>query len=141
MPAKRIAGALEEALRATDLLLQGGGFSVIVMDLGNVPAEMAWRVPMATWFRFRAACEQTQASLVLLTQHPCARSSAEVVVRMGAATMQAECRVMSGVVFHAETERQRFEQGDKVVSIRKHPQPERGRGAGWRGAAAWAVGR
>jgi recombination protein RecA len=68
--------ALDQALRATDLLLQSGGFRMMVLDLGSTAPEFAWRIPLATWFRFRAACERTRTSLVLLTQHPCARSSA-----------------------------------------------------------------
>ncbi len=64
---------LDQALRAADLLLQGGGFSAIVLDLGNLPPEVASRVPLATWFRYRAAAESTQASLLLLAQYGSAK--------------------------------------------------------------------
>jgi recombination protein RecA len=131
--------ALDQALRTADLLLQAGGFSVIVLDLGSTPAEMAWRIPLATWFRFRAACERTRVSLLLLTQHPCARSSAELVVRMSAGRIEAQNKVMTGIAYRAEGERQRFQSRDNVVSIRKPPQSERT--GQWRGEAAWAKGR
>jgi recombination protein RecA len=132
--------ALDQALRATDLLLQGGGFSAIVLDLGSTPAEFAWRIPLATWFRFRAACERTRVSLLLLTQHPCARSSAELVVRMEAGSMEAEGKVMTGIRYHAEVERHRFQQREaNVVPIRKPPQSERP--GQWRGDTAWAQGQ
>jgi len=132
--------ALDQALRATDLLLQGGGFSAIILDLGSTPAEFAWRIPLATWFRFRAACERTRVSLLLLTQHPCARSSAELVVRMEAGSMEAEGKVMTGIRYRAEVERQRLQQREtNVVSIRKPPQSERP--GQWRGNAAWAQGQ
>ena len=127
--------ALDQALRATDLLLQSGGFSVIVLDLGSTPPEFVWRIPLATWFRFRAACERTRVSLVLLTQHPCARSSAELVVRMKAGDMEAQSKVMTGVRYCAETERSRFHK-NRVVSIRKPPQTERP--GEWRSEASWA---
>ena len=68
-------------MRATDLLLQGGGFSALVLDFGGIAPEHAARVPLATWFRYRAAAERTQASILLLTQHPCAKSSAGLVLR------------------------------------------------------------
>lgn len=42
---------IEQALRVTDLLLQGGGFSSIVFDMGGIAPEHALRVPSATWFR------------------------------------------------------------------------------------------
>ena len=129
--------ALDQALKAADLLMQGGGFSVVVLDLGSVPPERAWRIPLATWFRFRAACERTQTSLLAITQHPCTRSSAELVVRMNASSMEAQSKVMTGIAYCAEIERQRRAGNENVVPIRKQPQPERG--ACWRGNAAWAA--
>jgi recombination protein RecA len=130
--------ALDQALRATDLLLQGGGFGAIVLDLGSMPPEFVWRVPLATWFRFRAACERTRISLVLLTQHPCARSSAELVVRMATGSMEAQNKVMTGMRYCAVTERSRsHEQNSRVVSIRKPPQSERP--GEWRSETAWAL--
>ena len=118
--------ALDQALRATDLLLQSGGFSVIVLDLGSVRPEFAWRIPLATWFRFRAACERTRVSLILLTQHPCARSSAELVVRLHTGTIQAQGNVMTGIRYRAAIERSRsHEREDRVVPIRKPPQSVR----------------
>jgi recombination protein RecA len=128
--------ALDQALRATDLLLHSGGFSVIVLDLGSVPPEFAWRIPLATWFRFRAACERTRVSLLLLTQHPCARSSAEMVVRLQPGRMEAQGNVMTGIRFQAATERSRsYQETARVVPIRKPPQPERA--GAWRSHAAW----
>jgi recombination protein RecA len=129
--------ALDQALRATDLLLQNGGFSLIVLDLGSTPPEQAWRIPMATWFRFRAACERTRVSLLLLTQHPCARSSAELVVRMETGQMITENTVMTGIRFSGMAERtRRHDTPERVVSIRKPPQPERP--GTWTSEASWA---
>jgi recombination protein RecA len=129
--------ALDQALKSADLLLQAGGFTLIVLDLGSVAPERAWRIPLASWFRFRAACERTQVSLLALTQHPCTRSSAELVVRMAAGEMEARSKVMSGVRYRAEIERQRRQGSGNVVPIRKQPQPERGC---WSGKAAWVSG-
>ena len=129
--------ALDQAIRATDLLLQNGGFSAIVLDLGSTPPEMAWRIPLATWFRFRAACERSRTSLVLLTQHPCARSSAELVVRLEAGEIEAQSKVMTGIRYCAAIERNRsHEIGARVIPIRKPPQSERP--GAWKSEAAWA---
>jgi len=129
--------ALDQALRAADLLLQSGGFSSIVLDLGSTPPEIAWRIPLATWFRFRAACERTRVSLVLLTQHPCARSSAELVVRLQTGNIEAQSKVMTGIRYCAATERSRVsERGGRVVSIRKPPQAERP--GEWKSEVSWA---
>jgi len=128
--------AMDQALRATDLLLTNGGFAAIVLDLGSTPPEFAWRIPLATWFRYRAACERNRCSLVLLTQHPCARSSAGLVVRMQSAVFEADGAVVTGVHFQAEAERSRFaERHAHMISIRKPPQAER---AGcWKSEAVW----
>jgi recombination protein RecA len=129
--------ALDQALKATDLILQSGGFSSIVLDLGSTPPEIVWRIPLATWFRFRAACERTRVSLLLLTQHPCARSSAELVVRLQTGSMEAQSRVMTGIRYRAETQRSRSrESGARVVPIRKPPQSERP--GEWRSEVSWA---
>ena len=128
--------AIDHALRATDLLLQGGGFSAIVLDLGSVAPEVAWRIPLATWFRFRAACERARVSLLLLTQHPCARSSAELVLRMTTGSMKSENRVMTGISYCVAVERnRRQDEPARVVPIRKPPQADSGR---WTSEAAWA---
>ncbi len=127
---------LDQAIRSTDLLLHNGGFSAIVLDLGGVPPEFSWRVPLATWFRFRAACERTRTSLILLTQHPCARSSAELVLRLQPGKIEAHAGVMSGVQYQAEVERSRFAESEpRVVPIRKPPQSERP--GQWKSGAAW----
>lgn len=71
---------LDQALRATDLLLQAGGFAAIVLDLGDTAAEYALRIPLATWFRFRQAADRARSSLVVLAPASCAQSSAAAVL-------------------------------------------------------------
>src|SRR4029077_2418982 len=46
---------LEQVLRATDLLLESGGFGLIIPDLAALPPQAARRIPLTTWFRFRRA--------------------------------------------------------------------------------------
>ena len=57
---------INQALRATDLLLQGGGFGLIALDLSDIPPETVRYVPLNAWFRFRRAVEDTPTILVLL---------------------------------------------------------------------------
>lgn len=71
---------VEQALKATDLLLQAGGFGVIVIDLADVPISAARRIPLTTWFRFRRAVENTSAALVVIEQYPHAKSCASLVM-------------------------------------------------------------
>jgi recombination protein RecA len=129
---------LDQALRAADLLLQGGGFSAIVLDLGSLAPEFASRVPLATWFRYRAAAESTQASLLLLAQYGCAKSSAELTLRLEPGdALQDEPTVFTGMAHSVEVARRRFTGAqDNVVPLRKPPQ--RANAASWQSHASWA---
>jgi RecA/RadA recombinase len=132
---------LEQALRVTDLLLQAGGFAAIVLDMSDIAPEYASRVPLATWFRYRAAVERTQTSLLLLTQHPCAKSSGEVLLRFQQPeACNDEATVFTGAQYHVELERRRFTQEPaKVISF---VNPKLGRtGASWRSRSTWAGAR
>jgi recombination protein RecA len=75
-------GRLEQVLKVTDLLLQGGGFGMVVLDLDDIPAESTRRVPLTSWFRFRRAVERTATVLLLIEQEPCAKTCASLVVRL-----------------------------------------------------------
>ena len=71
---------LEQALKATDLLLQAGGFGLIVLDLADVPVAAARRIPLTTWFRFRRTVENTSTALVVVEDQPHAKSCASLVM-------------------------------------------------------------
>jgi hypothetical protein len=137
-PSGKPLSRVEQALRVTDQLLQGGGFSAIVLDMGSVAPEHSSRVPLATWFRYRAAAEQTQASILLLTQHPCAKSSAELLLRLQPGdALQGETTVFTGSRHHIEVVRRRFAQiPTNVVPLRKPPQ--RAGIANWQSQTTWA---
>ena len=131
---------MEQAMRATDLLLQTGGFAVVVFDMASLAPETALRVPLATWFRYRAAAERTQASVVLLTQSPCAKSSAGLLLRMEkAAEVGDESTVFTGLECSIEVVRERFSAPEKVIPLRKPP--VRANIAAWQARSAWAGAR
>src|SRR6516162_1469495 len=56
----------EHALNAADLLIQGGGFGLVIMDLGDTPSRTARRISLTSWFRLRRAVEHTPTVLVSL---------------------------------------------------------------------------
>lgn len=128
---------IEQALRATDLLLQGGGFSAIILDMGSLAPTYTTRIPLATWFPYRAAAERSQASIVLLSQYACAKSSAEVVVHLESdAARCEEATVFTGIEHRIRVERQRFTEAFKVVPLKKPVQ--RASCAAWKTHSAWA---
>jgi hypothetical protein len=87
---------LDQALRATDLLLQAGGFSALVLDLASTAPEHGARIPLATWFRFRQAAERTRCSLLVLAQEPLAQSSAAVVLECAPLNAQSGIQTILG---------------------------------------------
>jgi recombination protein RecA len=125
---------IEQTLRAGDLLLQGGGFSTLVFDLGSFEPEQVSRIPLATWFRFRALAEKTQASILLLTQHGCAKSSAALLLRLETGTgTQTESTIFSGITHQLAVARQRFDPSP-VTPIKKPSQ----RVTSWQSQTAWS---
>jgi recombination protein RecA len=129
---------IEQGLRTIDLLLQGGGFSAIVFDMGSLGPEFVSRVPLATWFRYRAAAERTQSSILLLTQHGCAKSSAELLLRLWPSrAICEEATVFSGIEPYVEVVRRRFaEDSTKVIPLRKPPL--NATAASWQSRTTWA---
>lgn len=81
-PQRPALGRLEQVLKVTDLLLQGGGFGMVALDLGDIPVESARRVPLTSWFRFRRAVENTATVLLVLEQEACAKTCASLVLRL-----------------------------------------------------------
>jgi recombination protein RecA len=79
---RKMEDPVEQALRATDLLLQSGGFGLVVIDLAGVPVKTARRVPLTTWFRFRRVIEATPTILLLVGEQACAQTCASLGLKM-----------------------------------------------------------
>jgi hypothetical protein len=72
---------LDQVLRSTDLLLQGGGFGAVALDLSDLPRQAVRDVPLAVWFRFQRVLENTPTVLLLIGRESAAKSAAAVVLR------------------------------------------------------------
>jgi recombination protein RecA len=79
----RSAHQAEHALKATDLLIQGGGFGLVALDLGDTLPATARRISLTSWFRLRRAVERTPTVLISLSLQPNAKTCA---------SLQIECR-------------------------------------------------
>ena len=73
---------VDQALRATDLLIQGGGFGLIALDLGDTPAHVVRYVPLQVWFRFRRAVEHTPTIFLVVEQESNAKTCASLVLSL-----------------------------------------------------------
>ena len=79
---------LEQLLRATDLLLESGGFGLIVLDICDVTPQAARRIPLTTWFRFRRAVEHKPTVLLALEQHTIAGSCSSLLLKLSVLSSQ-----------------------------------------------------
>ncbi|HEY6373283.1 MAG TPA: hypothetical protein VIX37_22090 [Candidatus Sulfotelmatobacter sp.] len=86
---------MEQVLRATDLLLESGGFGLIILDLGDLPQQAARRIPLTTWFRFRRAVENKPTILLAIERHPIAGSCSSLLLQLGASDQERMARKQS----------------------------------------------
>ena len=109
---------MEQVLRATDLLLESGGFGLIALDLGDLPPQAARHIPLTTWFRFRRAIEYTPTILLAIEQRPIAGSCSSLLLQLGPAdgsaadpqnTRPAHAQFLTGLNMNADLIRSRLD--------------------------------
>jgi hypothetical protein len=118
---EKIEKSVEQALRVTDLLLQSGGFGLVIIDLGDTPLKMARRIPLTSWFRFQRAVEHTPTVLFVISQVPCAQTCASLLLNVSgkklsalscqpsAETFPAHAQLLDGLQVQGELLRSRLE--------------------------------
>src|SRR6202049_5080971 len=118
---RQIEKPVEQALRVTDLLLQSGGFGLVIIDLGDTPLKMARRIPLTSWFRFQRAIEHTATVLFVISQAPCARTCASLLLKvsgkklsafssqLSAETSPTHAQLLDGLLVQGELLRSRLE--------------------------------
>ncbi len=128
---------LDQALRATNLLLSTGGFRALVLDMADVPPEQARRVPLATWYRFRLQAEKSRMLFLLMTRVACANSCAAVSLHCRQAAIEwqqaaeASPRLLAALRYRLNVERHRA-----VDPLRK--KPAAAAEAVWSSTPAWS---
>lgn len=97
--------ALHQAIRAFDLLVRAGGFSVIVLDLADVPSLFLRALPATTWMRLARANESHDTVCLILASAPVTRSAGGVSLRLEARSVwtgdRAQSRRLGGLVLKA----------------------------------------
>jgi recombination protein RecA len=78
----RCDGKLEHAFKAADLLLQGGGFGLVMLDLGDVPTQQVRKIISSWWYRFRRVVEDKPTALVVIASASCVRSCAALTLEI-----------------------------------------------------------
>jgi hypothetical protein len=142
---------LEQVMKVTDLLLQSNGFSMIALDLGDVPPMSARRIPLATWFRFRRAIEHTPTVLLVVEQKPIAGSCSTVLMQVSGAGSQvpgigsqvsaSKCAAQSSQLDTLPAHAQLFDRFSitaEVVRSRLERKPSQSAWATFQSRAMWA---
>lgn len=102
---------LEQAFKVTDMLLQGSGFGLIVVDLSDIAEKVVRNVPISSWFRFSRVVENQQTALVFIQQQAHAASCAGLVLKLSAAPATFSGRLLTGFTLNADVIRTRERKG------------------------------
>jgi recombination protein RecA len=112
--------AVQQGIRAFDLIARAGGFAVIACDVADVPASSLRALPAATWLRISHVLEgQTTAGLLVGAQ-PLGRSGGGVSIALRArgewAGHSAQSRRLAGLTSSASVA-QRVRRGAGACSF------------------------
>ncbi len=76
------AQAVDRALKSFNLILQAGGFGVVVLDLADASPAVIRRLPFTTWFRIQRPLEGSSIACVIVGTEPVARSAGGVTIAL-----------------------------------------------------------
>jgi hypothetical protein len=74
--------SLDRAVKALNIVLQAGGFGLVVLDLGEVAPQTIKRLPYTTWLRLHRVIEGSDTACVVIGSEPIARSAGGVTVQL-----------------------------------------------------------
>lgn len=117
----RCNGNVEHALKAADMLANGGGFGVIAIDMADTPDAAVHRVPLAAWFRLRRGVENTRTALVVLAQRVHAKSCSAVKIELDRSRATWRGQMPGGLLEHFSCSGQRtYQHQPSPVEFRIH---------------------
>jgi recombination protein RecA len=76
--------SLDRAVKSLNIVLQAGGFGLVVLDLGEVAAQTIKRLPYTTWVRLQRVIEGSETACMVIGSEPIARSAGGVTVQLAA---------------------------------------------------------
>jgi hypothetical protein len=105
----RDTGDATRALKAMNLVLQAGGFGLVVLDLADVPDRVVRALPFTTWFRLARIIEGSQTVALLMATEHLGRSSGGATIALEPTDASAAVwadpgshrgRLLSGLTIH-----------------------------------------
>ena len=100
----RETGDAARALKAFSLVLQAGGFGIVVLDLADVPSAAIRRFPWTTWMRVARMVEGSDTAGLLVASDRIARSPGGTTIALAASSTPRwagashRARVFAGVM-------------------------------------------
>jgi hypothetical protein len=102
----RETGDVPRALKGMNLVLQAGGFGLVVFDLADAEGPAVRALPFTTWFRLARVIEGSPTVALVLASEHLARSSGGATIALGTPSGQSSAvwigrsnraRVLSGL--------------------------------------------
>ena len=69
---------IDRAFKSVDMILHGGGFGIVILDLSGLQPRDLNRIPLSYWYRFRLAVQNTTTRLLVAADVPIVRSCARL---------------------------------------------------------------
>ena len=91
----RDTGDPARAIKAMNLVLQAGGFGLVLLDLADLPLPAVRGLPFTTWFRLSRVIEGSATTAVLVASEHVARSAGGATIWMDRSARPAA--IWSGV--------------------------------------------
>jgi hypothetical protein len=91
-----VAHALDRAIKALTLVLDAGGFGLVVLDVADVPLVVVRELPFTTWMRLHRVLEGRSTACVLIGSEPMARSAGGLSIRLECLAEAPEARRRAG---------------------------------------------
>jgi hypothetical protein len=73
---------MDRAVKALNLVLQAGGFDLVVFDCAEMLPDAIHRLPFTTWFRLQRVIEGSRTVCLLVGSAPIARSASGVSIHL-----------------------------------------------------------
>jgi len=107
--------SLDRAVKALNIVLQAGGFGLVVLDLAEVAPQTIKRLPYTTWLRLHRVIEGSETACVLIGSEPITRSSGGVSVQLNGP--KAKSRKPEAGYIDARVVRSRARETDHHVRV------------------------
>jgi recombination protein RecA len=110
--------SLDRGVKAVNLILQAGGFGLVVLDLAEISPQVLRRLPFTTWLRLHRVIEGGNTACVLMGSEPIARSAGGVCIQLASGVLsKSKDGVRASGQVHARVVRSRAMESDRDVCV------------------------